>query len=188
MPQLSRKWKLSPWPFLFLYAICCRSCDSPPWWSTDGRCHTGARPGLRMQTSWSKALGVFSPEQGMQGLDGAHHTMHVPPLWPLRCLSNGRRLRNYGITDLPPSLPVPPGTVRRGSANQNIAGWADTSQVWQPLRILMTMWSLKHVPPDVQKIINRAALRLEKRVSSLEYEITCMYCKSESKKILSPLT
>ena len=48
-----------------------------------------------------------SHQQGMQGLDGAHHTMHVPPLWPLRCLSNGRRLRNYGITDLPPSLPLP---------------------------------------------------------------------------------
>ena len=54
-------WKLSPWPFL--YAICCRSCDSPLWWSTDGRCHTSARLRMstEMQISWSKALGVFSP-------------------------------------------------------------------------------------------------------------------------------
>ena len=53
--------------------------------------------------------------------------------------------------------------------------------LWKHILIQMTMWSLKNIPPDVQQIIDRAVLRLEKRVSALEFEITCMYCKSESR-------
>ena len=45
----------------------------------------GAAPvlvSLRMQTSWSKALGA-PHQQRMKGLDRAHHSMHVQPLWCL---------------------------------------------------------------------------------------------------------
>ena len=38
---------------------------------------------LRMETSWSKALGA-PHQQRMKGLDRAHHTMHVQPLWSLK--------------------------------------------------------------------------------------------------------
>ena len=70
----------------------------------------GAGPALvslRMQTSWSKALGA-PHQQRMEGLDRAHHSMHVQPLWSLMGPGNDFRLRNHGITDLPPSLPLPP--------------------------------------------------------------------------------
>ena len=53
--------------------------------------------------------------------------------------------------------------------------------LWKHILLQMTMWSLKGIPPNVQQIIDRAALRLEKRVFSLEYEITCVYCKAESR-------
>ena len=53
--------------------------------------------------------------------------------------------------------------------------------LWKHILIQMTMWSLKHVPPDVQQIINKAVLRLEKRISSIQYEITCIYCTAESR-------
>ena len=69
----------------------------------------GAAPALvslRMQTSWSKALGA-PHQQRMKGLDRAHHSMHVQPLWSLMGTGNDFRLRNYGFTDLPPSLPLP---------------------------------------------------------------------------------
>ena len=55
------------------------------------------------------------------------------------------------------------------------------SMLWKHVLIQMTMKSLKGVIPDIQQIINKAVLRLEKRVSSQEYEITCMYCKAESR-------
>ena len=53
--------------------------------------------------------------------------------------------------------------------------------LWKHTLIQMTMWSLKKVPPDVHQIIDRAVLRLEKRISALQYEITCTFCKSESR-------
>ena len=41
-----------------------------------------------------------------KGLDRAHHSMHVQPLWSLMGHGNDFRLRIYGFTDLPPSLPL----------------------------------------------------------------------------------
>ena len=67
----------------------------------------GAGPALvslRMQTSWSKALGA-PHQQRMEWLDRAHHAMHVQAPWSLMRPRNGF---HYGITDLPPSLPLPP--------------------------------------------------------------------------------
>ena len=43
------------------------------------------------------------------------------------------------------------------------------------------MDSLNNVTPDVQQIIDRAILRLEKRISALKYDITCSFCESESR-------
>ena len=53
--------------------------------------------------------------------------------------------------------------------------------LWKHILLQMTMFSLKGIPPDQQQIIDKAVLRLEKRISALEYDITCMYCKSESR-------
>ena len=63
----------------------------------------------------------------MQGLDRAHHTMHVQPLWSLTGPGNGRRLRIYGFTDLPPSLPLPRAdlvtrTMTRTYESKRVAG------------------------------------------------------------------
>ena len=55
--------------------------------------------------------------------------------------------------------------------------------LWKHILIQMTMWSLKKIPPDTQQIIDRAVLRLDKRVSALEYEITCMYCQAEARSV-----
>jgi hypothetical protein len=84
----------------------------------------GAAPApvsLRMQTSWSKALGA-PHQQRMKGLDRAHHSMHVQPLWCLMGAGDDFRLRNYGFTDLPPSLPLLWENPGRASQNQNVAG------------------------------------------------------------------
>ena len=53
--------------------------------------------------------------------------------------------------------------------------------LWKHILIQMTAWSLNHVPPNAQQIIDRAVLRLEKRISAIQYEITCEYCTSESR-------
>ena len=53
--------------------------------------------------------------------------------------------------------------------------------IWKHILIQMTAWSLNHVPPNAQQIIDRAVLRLEKRISAIKYEITCEYCTSESR-------
>ena len=53
--------------------------------------------------------------------------------------------------------------------------------LWKHILIQMTLCSLKNVPPDSQTIINNAVLRLEKRISALQYEITCTFCKAESR-------
>ena len=55
--------------------------------------------------------------------------------------------------------------------------------LWKHILIQMTMWSLKRIPPNVQQIINRAVIRLDKRVSALQYEITCVYCQAEARSI-----
>ena len=64
-------------------------------------------------------------KQGMQGLDRAHHTMHVQPLWSLTGPGNGRRLRIYGFTDLPPSLPLSPAdpVTRIPESNYRRVAW-----------------------------------------------------------------
>ena len=53
--------------------------------------------------------------------------------------------------------------------------------LWKHILIQMTLSSIKHVTPNVQHIIDYAVLRLEKRVSALQFEITCALCKAESR-------
>jgi hypothetical protein len=60
--------------------------------------------------------------------------------------------------------------------------------LWKHILIQMTLLSLKKIPPDTQQIINRAMLRLEKRISALQYEVTCMFCKAESRSTSPNLT
>ena len=57
----------------------------------------------------------------------------------------------------------------------------EATALWKHTLIQMTMYSLKNVTPDVQQIIDRAVLRLEKRINALKYDITCSFCKSESR-------
>ena len=60
--------------------------------------------------------------------------------------------------------------------------------LWKHTLLQMTMWSLKKVPPNAQQIIDRAVLRLEKRISAVQYEITCTFCKAESRSTPPNLT
>ena len=53
--------------------------------------------------------------------------------------------------------------------------------LWKHILIQMTAFSLNNVPPQVQQIIDRAVLRLEKRINALKYDITCTFCQSESR-------
>ena len=53
--------------------------------------------------------------------------------------------------------------------------------MWKHILIQMTQLSLNGTPPDANRIIDRAVLRLHKRVLALQYEITCMFCKSEAR-------
>ena len=85
------------------------------------------------------------------------------------------------------------GGSRWDDARRNLMGMNDMKGVvpegtstlhfmlWKHILLQMTMYSLKNVPPDVHQIINRALLRLEKRISSAQYEITCSLCQAESR-------
>ena len=53
--------------------------------------------------------------------------------------------------------------------------------LWKHILIQMTLCSIKNITPNVQHIIDYAILRLEKRVSALQFEITCALCKAESR-------
>ena len=61
--------------------------------------------GLRMRTSSSKPWET-AHKQGMQEHDRIHQNNPCTTSYNLRGASNGRRLRIYGFTDLPPSLPL----------------------------------------------------------------------------------
>ena len=67
------------------------------------------RFGLRTRTSSGKPREP-SHKQGMQGHDIIHQSNSYTTSYNLRGACNGRRLRIYGFTDLPPSLPLLPGT------------------------------------------------------------------------------
>ena len=85
----------------------------------------GAAPApvsLRMQTSWSKALGT-PHQQKMKGLDRAHHAMHVQPLWCLMGAGDDFRLRNYGFTDLRKYPPPSPTCGKTRDADLRIKTW-----------------------------------------------------------------
>ena len=62
--------------------------------------------GLRMRTSSSKPWET-AHKQGMQEHDRIHQNNLCTTSYNLRGACNGRRLRIYGFTDLPPSLPLP---------------------------------------------------------------------------------
>ena len=64
---------------------------------------------LRMRTSSSKPWET-AHKQGMQGHDIIHQSNSYTTSYNLRGACNGRRLRIYGFTDLPPSLPLFPST------------------------------------------------------------------------------
>ena len=77
---------------------------------------------LRMQTSWSKALGA-PHQQRMEGLDRAHHAMHVQAPWSL--MGPGNDFQSYVITEsriYPPPSPSRRPTRSRAPPNQVIAG------------------------------------------------------------------
>ena len=61
--------------------------------------------GLRMRTSSSKPWET-AHKQGMQEHDRIHQNNLCTTSYNLRGTCNGRRLRIYGFTDLPPSLPL----------------------------------------------------------------------------------
>ena len=65
--------------------------------------------GLRIRTTSGK-LREPSHKQGMQGHDIIHQSNSYTTSYNLRGACNGRRLRIYGFTDLPPSLPLFSGT------------------------------------------------------------------------------
>ena len=65
--------------------------------------------GLRIRTTSGK-LREPSHKQGMQGHDIIHQNTSYTTSYNPRGACNGRRLRIYGFTDLPPSLPLLPGT------------------------------------------------------------------------------
>ena len=70
---------------------------------------TRGRFGLRMWTFSSKPWET-DHEQGMQVQYRIHQNNSCTTSYNLRGACNGRRLRIYGFTDLPPSLPLLPGT------------------------------------------------------------------------------
>ena len=65
---------------------------------------------LRMRTSSSKPWET-AHKQGMKEHDRIHQNNLCTTSYNLRGACNGRRLRIYGFTDLPPSLPLLPGTL-----------------------------------------------------------------------------
>ena len=79
------------------------------------------------------------------------------------------RLNLLGVNDMKGILPEGTSTLH--------------FMLWKHIIIQLTLCSLQHVTPDVYQIIDKAVLRLEKRVSALQYEITCTLCKSESRGV-----
>ena len=65
---------------------------------------------------WSTDADLFKQawetvhKQGVQGRDGIHQNTSYTTSYHLRGARNGRRLRIYGFTDVPPSLPLLPDT------------------------------------------------------------------------------
>ena len=64
-----------------------------------------------MRTSTSSKPWETAHKQGMQEHDRIHQNNPCTPSYNLRVACNGRRLRIYGFTDLPPSLPLLSGTL-----------------------------------------------------------------------------
>ena len=69
----------------------------------------GLRSVYRWRTSSSKPWET-AHKQGMQEHDRIHQNNLCTTSYNLRGACNGRRLRIYGFTDLPPSLPLSSGT------------------------------------------------------------------------------
>ena len=79
-------------------------------WTADKVAVRADRFGLRIRTTSGK-LREPSHKQGMQGHDIIHQSTSYTASYNLRGACNGRRLRIYGFTDLPPSLALLPSTL-----------------------------------------------------------------------------
>ena len=78
------------------------------------------------------------------------------------------RLNLFGVNDMKGVLPEGTSTLH--------------FMLWKHTLIQLTMNSLNGTPVNASEIIDKAVLRLHKRVKALEYNITCEYCRSDARK------
>ena len=119
--------------------------------------------GLRMRTSSSKPWET-AHKQGMQEHDRIHQNNLCTTSYNLRGACNGRRLRIYGFTDLPPSLPlflrtpetrIPKSSYRRIFFNTHLT--RVSSWLWLPLggSGLAPGAAFSHSPPPYGRAFER---------------------------------
>ena len=78
------------------------------------------------------------------------------------------RMNLFGVNDMM-------GVIPEGTSTLHF-------MLWKHTLIQLTMKALKGEPVSPLAIIDKATLRVLKRVKALEYEIRCEYCKSEARE------
>ena len=77
------------------------------------------------------------------------------------------RLNLFGVNDMK-------GIIPQGTSALHF-------MLWKHALIQITLCSLKGVKVNAEDIIDKAVLRLQKRIKTLEYGIQCAYCKGDAR-------
>ena len=77
------------------------------------------------------------------------------------------RMNLFGVNDMK-------GVIPQGTSALHF-------MLWKHALIQLTMCSLKGIKVNAEEIIDKAVLRLQKRIKTLEYNVRCAYCKGDAR-------